>query len=68
MPRGTGAFYACVDLLILMGVARDRLVDGRTHIVYKVALPILIVGQTLAAYLAYHKPAFWMKIAMAIAH
>jgi hypothetical protein len=68
MQRGTGMFYACVDLLILMGVTRDRLVDGRTHVVYKVALPILIVGQALAAYLAYHKPVFWMKIAMAIAH
>jgi hypothetical protein len=67
VPRGTGLFYAWVDVLILMGVTRDRLVNGRTHIVYKVALPILMVGQALAVYLALHKPALWIQFTMAIA-
>jgi hypothetical protein len=67
VPRGTGLFYAWVDVLILMGVTRDRLVNGRTHIVYKVALPIMMVGQALAVYVALHKPAFWVNFTMAIA-
>jgi hypothetical protein len=66
MPRGTGVFYGGVDLLILMGMARDRLVDGRVHRVYKVALPIVIAGQALAIYLAFGRPAFWERIALAV--
>ena len=37
-------FYPCLDLLIILGVARDLLVDRRVHKVYLYAAPLLIVG------------------------
>jgi hypothetical protein len=43
--------YACLDLIIALVVARDLLVDGRVHKVYRYALPLLIVGQGLAVYI-----------------
>lgn len=43
--------YAGLDLLIVLGVVRDLVVDGRVHKVYPYALPVMIVGQSLAAYL-----------------
>jgi hypothetical protein len=49
-------YYPCVDLLILLGVARDLLVDRRVHKVYLYALPLLIVGQTLAVYIFRSNP------------
>jgi hypothetical protein len=45
-PRG---FYAGVDLLILLGVARDLIVTRSVHRVYLVALPVFIAGQTFVA-------------------
>ena len=38
-------FYAGVDLLIMMGAARDLLVNRKIHRVYLIALPLLIAGQ-----------------------
>jgi len=55
-------FYLCVDLVILLGVARDRLVDRRVHQVYFYALPLLIVGQNLAIYMWRHNPSWWQGI------
>src|SRR5580700_7754235 len=37
-------FYAGVDVLILLGVARDLIVNRRIHIVYRYALPAFILG------------------------
>lgn len=59
-------FYGGVDLLILCGVARDVVVDRRVHPVYLVALPALIVGQTLVTLTALNSPAAWLRIAHAI--
>jgi hypothetical protein len=44
-------FIPCIDLLILLGVARDLFVDKRVHKVYLYALPLLIVGQSLSLYM-----------------
>lgn len=66
VPPGT--LYVGVDLLILMGVARDLLVDRCAHVVYRIALPILIVGQTFVMYTVITKPAYWMRIIAAIAN
>jgi FtsH-binding integral membrane protein len=55
-------YFACLDLVIVLGVARDLLVDGRVHKVYRYALPLLIVGQSLAVYLYRHNPAWWQGI------
>jgi hypothetical protein len=55
-------FFVCLDLLILLGVARDLLADRRVHKVYLYALPLLIVGQSLALYMWRHNPSWWQGI------
>jgi hypothetical protein len=59
-------FFVCVDLLIVLGVARDLVVDGRVHKVYLYALPAVIVGQNLALYLWLMNPPSWRAITHAI--
>ena len=59
-------FYPCLDLLIVLGVARDLLIDRRVHKVYLYALPLLIVGQSLAVYMWRSNPAWWQGITHAI--
>jgi hypothetical protein len=55
-------YFACLDLLIVLGVARDLLVEQRVHKVYFYALPVLIVGQSLAVYMWRHNPSWWQSI------
>jgi hypothetical protein len=55
-------FYLALDVVILLGVARDLLVNRRVHTVYRYALPIMIVGQALAIYLWHGAPAWWVSI------
>lgn len=59
-------FFVCLDLLVLLGVARDLLVNRRVHAVYRYALPMLIVGQSLAIYLWHGQPSWWLRITQAI--
>jgi hypothetical protein len=59
-------FFACLDLPILLGVARDLLVDRRIHKVYRFALPLLVVGQSLAMYMWRSNPSWWQGITHAI--
>ena len=59
-------FFPCLDLVILLGVARDLLVDRRVHKVYLYALPLLIVGQSLATYMWRGNPSWWQGITHAI--
>jgi hypothetical protein len=59
-------FFPCLDVLILLGVVRDLLVDRRVHKVYLYALPVLIVGQSLAVYLWRTDPSWWQGITRAI--
>jgi hypothetical protein len=61
MVPGNG-FYACVDLLILLGIVRDLLVMRRVHEVYRYGLPCMMASQTLAQYLMLAKPALWLAI------
>ena len=58
--------FACVDLLVVLGVVRDLLVDGRVHKVYLYALPLFIVGQSLAVYMWRSNPSWWQGITHAI--
>jgi FtsH-binding integral membrane protein len=51
--------FLCVDLLIALGVVRDLVVDRSVHKVYRWALPVLIVGQSLAMYLWRSDPSWW---------
>jgi hypothetical protein len=59
-------FYAGVDLLILLGIARDLIVNRSVHRVYLFALPAFILGQAVVTYIAYHNSPFWLRIAHAI--
>ena len=59
-------FYVGLDLLIVAGMMRDLVVDGRIHKVYLYALPVLIVGQTLTVYLWRANPAWWQAVTHAI--
>jgi hypothetical protein len=58
--------YACVDALILCGVARDWLVDKRVHAVYRWALPALVIGQVFTTTLFATAPPWWLAISHAI--
>jgi hypothetical protein len=59
-------FYPCLDLLIVLGMARDWLVDGRAHKVYRYALPPMILAQALTVYAWRANPAWWQAITHAI--
>jgi hypothetical protein len=59
-------FYSGVDFLILLGVARDLIVDRRVHRVYLYALPLFIIGQIIVTYTFIHESVYWLKIANAI--
>ena len=54
--------YWCLDGVILLGVARDLLVDRRVHKVYLYALPALVVGQNVAIYLWRARPGWWLSM------
>lgn len=64
LPPGT--FYLGVDLLIVMGMVRDLIVNRHMHVVYKVALPVFVAGQSLALFIAVTKPEWWNRLASAI--
>jgi hypothetical protein len=55
-------FYLALDLVMLLGVARDFLVNRRVHAVYRYALPILVAAQGLAIYLWRGSPAWWLSV------
>ena len=59
-------FFPALDLVILLGVARDLLVNRRVHEVYRYALPMLIAGQGLAIYLWVAQPGWWLRITHAL--
>jgi hypothetical protein len=59
-------FYSGVDVLIVLGVIRDLIVNGRVHQVYLYVLPLFIVGQTVVTYTVAHQLSYWQKIAHTI--
>jgi hypothetical protein len=59
-------FYAGVDALILLGVARDLIVNRRIHVVYRYALPLFVVGQIVAVQLWTRHPEWWVRLTNAI--
>ena len=54
-------FFVCVDAVMLLGVARDLLVDGRVHKVYLYGIAGLVIGQNLAIYLWRGAPGWWLS-------
>lgn len=59
-------FYLGLDLLIVAGMMRDWVVDGRVHKVYLYALPPIIVLENLAIYLWRVNPSWWQATTHAI--
>jgi FtsH-binding integral membrane protein len=59
-------FYVGLDLLIVLGMARDWVVDGRVHKVYLYTLPPLVLLQGLAVYAWRVNPGWWQAISHAI--
>jgi hypothetical protein len=55
--------YAGVDLLILMGAARDLIVNRRLHPVYLYGLPLLMVEQIAMMSVSLKSWPAWMKVA-----
>jgi len=54
-------FYLGVDLVMLLGIARDLLVDKHVHRVYIYAIPGLVLAQNLTIYLWRGAPAWWLS-------
>jgi len=59
-------YYPFLDCLILLGVVRDLLVDGRIHRLYRVVLPPLWVAQAFTVYLFEGSPAWWLRLTRSI--
>lgn len=59
-------FYSGVDLLILLGVARDLLANRSIHRVYLYGLPAIVLGQIVVMYTVTHNLPYWVKIAHAL--
>ena len=62
----TNLYAVCVLAVMLLGVVRDLLVDGRIHKVYLVALPCLTVAYAFAIYTWRSASPWWMSIARSI--
>jgi hypothetical protein len=54
-------FYSGVDALILIGAVRDLAVSGNVHVVYRYALPAVVCGQLMTAYVRWTPQ--WLKLA-----
>jgi hypothetical protein len=61
LPRGS--FYAGVDALILLGLVRDWIVNGRVHTVYRYVLPAFAVGQIIVIVTIVRQLSYWQFIA-----
>jgi len=59
-------FYLGLDLLIVLGMMRDWVVDGRVHKVYLYALPPMIVLQNLTIYMWRANPLWWQTVTHAV--
>jgi hypothetical protein len=55
-------FFLCVDAVMVLGVARDLLVDGRVHKVYLYGIAALVVGENVAIYLWRGAPRWWVSM------
>ena len=55
--------YVGVDALILLGWARDWIVNKRIHLVFLYGLPAALLGQLIALYLDLSGSSVWLTIA-----
>jgi hypothetical protein len=63
----THTFYAGVDGLILCGLLRDWIADGKINVVYRYALPALFAVQAFAEYTLFAFPPYWQAASHFIA-
>jgi len=54
--------FLCLDAVVLLGLARDLVVDKRVHKVYLAAMPPIMIVQALLIYLYRGAPAWWVEI------
>ena len=59
-------FYPALDLLIVIGILRDLVVDGRVNRIYLYVFPAIIVLQAWASYLERANPTRWQAATHAI--
>jgi uncharacterized membrane protein len=59
-------YYPALDLLIVAGMLRDMIVDGRVNRVYRYAFPAMLVLQAGATYLERVNPSWWRAATQAI--
>lgn len=59
-------FFPALDALILLGMLRDWIVEGRVHRVYLYALPAMMALQGFAVYTWRVNPPWWAAITHAI--
>ena len=59
-------FYPALDLLIVAGIFRDLVVDGRVNKVYRYVFPAMIFLQAGATYLERANPNWWQAATQAI--
>jgi FtsH-binding integral membrane protein len=59
-------FYPALDVLIVAGILRDQLVDGRINRAYRYGFPMMIVLQGCATYLERVNPSWWQVTTQAI--
>ena len=55
-------FFPCLDIVVLLGLARDLLVNRRIHPVFRYAFPAIILGQAITTYLWRGAPAWWLGL------
>lgn len=55
--------FFCADAVMCLGVLRDRIVDGRVHIVYRIAIPCIVLGHVWVTWMYLRPPAWWVWLA-----
>ncbi|MFZ0394294.1 MAG: hypothetical protein WCF17_15315 [Terracidiphilus sp.] len=59
-------YFPALDVLIVAGILRDLVVDGRVNKVYLYVFPAIIVLQSWATYLERVNPGYWQAATQAI--
>ena len=59
-------FYPALDVLVVAGMLRDRVVDGRVNRVYLYVFPAMVFLQAWATYLERVNPSWWRAATQAI--
>ena len=61
-----GLYFPAIDLLILAGIFRDLIVDGRVNRAYAYTFPAMILLQGFSTYLQRVNPGWWQATTHAI--